>query len=112
MKMKAIRRCPGAKTSPSPKPHPFPSTSTSSVCSTERKFGNMPVCGVLVTYHPSHAMVAHLGTVMNEVQALVVVDNGSSVDEVQTLKAAGAELGFHLVRNEANLGIAEALNQG
>lgn len=72
----------------------------------------MPVCGVLVTFHPSTAMVAHLRRVMSQVQDLVVVDNGSNFDEVDILKAASAELGFHLVRNETNLGIAEALNQG
>jgi len=88
------------------------SASTSSVCVPEPTFSSVPVCGVMITYHPTAAMVEHLRAVMAQVQGLVVVDNGSNSSEVQNLKSASAELGFHLVCNETNLGIADALNQG
>jgi rhamnosyltransferase len=46
------------------------------------------------------------------VQSLVVVDNRSNAEEVESLRAASQTLGFHLIENEENLGIAEALNEG
>jgi len=84
----------------------------SSLRSVESKFCRIPVCGVAVTYHPSKAMIQHLRTVRTEVQALVVVDNGSNSNEVEMLKASGAELDFCVIQNAGNFGIAKALNQG
>lgn len=40
------------------------------------------------------------------------MDNGSNTDELDLLRDASQTLGFHLVENGENLGIAEALNQG
>lgn len=57
-------------------------------------------------------MVEHLRRVMAEVQGMVVVDNGSSADELEVLRNASREMGFHLIENGENRGIAEALNQG
>jgi rhamnosyltransferase len=70
------------------------------------------VCAVIVTYHPSARMIDTLSNVLQQVQGLVVVDNGSSADELRPLRDAGQRLGFHLIENEENLGIAKALNQG
>jgi rhamnosyltransferase len=70
------------------------------------------VCAVIVTYHPSAKMVEHLRKVFAQVQALVVVDNGSSLDELEPLRLEIRTLGFQLIENGENLGIAEALNQG
>ncbi len=78
----------------------------------EAKLSEQPVCAVIVTYHPSVAMLTNLQNVMAEVQGLVVVDNGSGANELDALRAASQELGFHLIENGTNLGIAEALNQG
>ncbi len=73
---------------------------------------NLPVCAVIVTYHPSAKMLELLSDVLAQVQALVVVDNGSNADEVQALRNRSRALGFQLIENRKNLGIAEALNQG
>jgi rhamnosyltransferase len=71
-----------------------------------------PVCAVIISYHPSPDMVGHIPKVMEQVQGLIVVDNGSRPDELGPLRAAAQSRGFHLIENGENLGIAEALNQG
>ena len=70
------------------------------------------VCAVIVTHHPSAEMLANLSHVLAQVEGLVVVDNGSNTVELGPLRAASSALGFHLIENGENLGIAEALNQG
>jgi rhamnosyltransferase len=70
------------------------------------------VCAVIVTYHPSAKMVEHLRKVFAQVQALVIVDNGSNLDELEPLRLEIRTRGFQLIENGENLGIAEALNQG
>jgi rhamnosyltransferase len=70
------------------------------------------VCAVVVTYCPTASMIANLASIAAQVQAMVVVDNASVADAVIGLRNAGSDLGFHLIENSENLGIAEALNQG
>ncbi len=70
------------------------------------------VCAVIVTYHPSARMLENLPQVLAQVQGLVVIDNGSSVEELDSLREKRQSFGFHLIENGENLGIAEALNQG
>lgn len=70
------------------------------------------VCAVMVTYHPSAKMLEHMSDVLAQVQGLVVVDNGSNDDELDPLRLASKNLGFQLIENGENLGVAEALNQG
>lgn len=57
-------------------------------------------------------MVENLFGIAAQAEGLVVVDNGSNADEVASLKKASEKLGFHIIENRENLGIAEALNQG
>src|SRR5260370_28561735 len=70
------------------------------------------VCAVIVTYHPSAKMLENIAQVLAQVQGLVVVDNGSNDDELDPLRVASRTVGFKLIENGENLGIAEALNQG
>jgi rhamnosyltransferase len=70
------------------------------------------VCGVIVTFHPSDQMLDAVTEVLAQVDGLVVVDNGSNADELDLLRGSSQNLGFHLIENKENLGIAEALNQG
>jgi rhamnosyltransferase len=70
------------------------------------------VCAVVVTYLPNAGMIEYLSKIHAEVQGLVVVDNGSNAKELNLLRRSSQTLGFHLIENERNLGIAEALNQG
>src|SRR5271170_2409243 len=70
------------------------------------------VCGVIVTYHPTTNMIENLSKVLVQVQALVVVDNGSDPEGVDRLRDASQVLGFQMIENGENLGLAEGLNQG
>jgi rhamnosyltransferase len=70
------------------------------------------VCAVIVTYRPSTKILEHLSNIRLQVHGLVVVDNGSNNDEIAPLRAASSALGFHIIENGENLGIAEALNLG
>ena len=57
------------------------------------------VCAVIVTYHPSAQMPAHIPNVLAQVQGLVVVDNGSNPVELNPLRVASQTLGFQLIEN-------------
>lgn len=57
-------------------------------------------------------MVANLSKVRAQTQGMVVVDNGSNLEELSSLRKAATELGFQLIENGENLGVAEALNRG
>jgi rhamnosyltransferase len=57
-------------------------------------------------------MVENLRKVFAQVQALVLVDNDSNPDELEPFRLESRSLGFQLIENAENLGIAEALNQG
>jgi rhamnosyltransferase len=70
------------------------------------------VCAVIVTYHPTRKMLENVRGILAQVQGLIVVDNGSSFDELAPLRAMSESLEFQLIENGENLGIAEALNQG
>jgi rhamnosyltransferase len=70
------------------------------------------VCAVIVTYHPTAGNIELMSSVLPQVQQMVVVDNGSRAEELLQLRAASQTLGFHLIENSENLGIADALNQG
>lgn len=70
------------------------------------------VCAVIATYHPSSRMLENMCSIFAQVQGLAVVDNGSNPDELDRMHAASQTVGFQLIENRENLGIAEALNQG
>ena len=69
------------------------------------------VCAVVVTYHPDSGFPDRLDRVRPQVGWVVVVDNGSSPPAREMLRnAAGPDV--ELILNDANLGVATALNQG
>jgi rhamnosyltransferase len=72
----------------------------------------LTVCAVIVTHHPSIEMIENVPKILAQVHGLVIVDNGSKADEIDSLRIASPTLGFHLIENVENLGVAEALNQG
>ena len=67
---------------------------------------------VVVTYHPGPDDLANLAPLHAQLSQVVVVDNGSTAEELAQLRAATAALGFVLIENGENLGIATALNIG
>lgn len=70
------------------------------------------VCAVVVTFHPDPDVLENLSKLRPQVQGLVVVDNGSSPAEIDLLRAESSQIGFELIENGENLGIAAALNTG
>jgi rhamnosyltransferase len=76
------------------------------------KMNHSDVCGVVVTYHPDPGFPARLSSISSQVDAMVIVDNGSADAEVGMLRAASAQGGMSLILNSENLGIARALNLG
>ena len=63
------------------------------------------VYGVVVTYHPKPWMIGNLTAIAAQVDGLVVVDNGSTAEELLPLLQARQSLGFHLIENSENVGI-------
>lgn len=70
------------------------------------------VCGIVVTFHPAPDAIENLSKLKQQVERVIVVDNGSSPEELAMLRAGQASLGFELIENGENLGIATALNIG
>ncbi len=70
------------------------------------------ICAVVVTYHPDEDLTDNLAALRPQVTDLIVVDNGSSQWEIALLGEAAERLGFTLVQNWENLGMAAALNRG
>jgi rhamnosyltransferase len=70
------------------------------------------VGAVVVTYHPDADVLENLRILRVQIEPIIVIDNGSDVSELLALRAAAATVGFELIENGENLGIAGALNQG
>jgi rhamnosyltransferase len=70
------------------------------------------VCAVVVTYHPDPGFSDRLAQVRSQVGRVVVVDNGSSPPAREILRNMAAGTDVDLILNDANLGVATALNQG
>lgn len=70
------------------------------------------VCAVVVTYHPNGRTLENITKASDQVQALVAVDNGSYATEINLLQVGLCDITAKLIENKANLGVAEALNQG
>ncbi len=68
------------------------------------------ISAVVVTYRPEGALLENLRRILSQVPTVIVVDNGSEGPSAQRVEAAGNLAGVQLIRNEANLGIATALN--
>ena len=69
-------------------------------------------CAVVVTYHPEPTVFEHLTAFRSQADGLVVVDNGSKLEEIESLRRESERTGFRLIENGENRGIAAALNTG
>jgi rhamnosyltransferase len=72
----------------------------------------LTVGAVVVTYHPTSEMVENIASISQQVDDVMVIDNGSTSGELEALHRGKERLGFNLIENGENLGIAAALNQG
>ena len=70
------------------------------------------VCGIVVTFHPSPEHLINIARMREQVDLLVVVDNGSDESALLNLRTITQSQGFRMLENGENLGIATALNRG
>ena len=70
------------------------------------------VCAIVVTFHPRPEHLQNLAQMRAQVDHLIVVDNGSGEQELALIRLRSSKLGFELLVNSKNLGIAAALNLG
>lgn len=79
---------------------------TTTVCSSD-------VCAIIVTYHPEKYFRNRLSSILEQVGAVIIVDNGSNKAELSMLRiAAESSSATILISNADNYGIAKALNIG
>jgi rhamnosyltransferase len=76
------------------------------------KLPGCSVCAVIVSYNPPLEILDNLAALRPQVNAIVVVDNGSSERDLAMLRDARSKYDFELIENGRNLGIAAALNMG
>src|ERR1700684_2107418 len=77
-----------------------------------RQRSGKDICAVVVTYHPDTEFPTRIDRILQQVGALVIVDNGSDEAETRMLRDVAANPSIPLVLNLENLGIARALNIG
>jgi rhamnosyltransferase len=70
------------------------------------------VCAIVITYHPDDGLPARIDSIYRQVNAVIIVDNGSTDTELQMLRDLAANRAIDLVLNFENLGVARALNIG
>lgn len=71
------------------------------------------VAAIIVTYHPDQDFSHRLDALLAQLARVVIVDNGSDESCLSPLQRYLADDGrVTICRNQANLGIATALNQG
>lgn len=69
------------------------------------------VCAAIVTFYPDGQLEKSIQLLRPQVQELVIIDNHSSDDELQSLRRMASLYRFTLIENSKNLGIGAALNQ-
>src|SRR5688500_10357031 len=69
-------------------------------------------CAVVVTYFPDADVLRRARAIASQVGTMVVVDNGSGPAHDDTLHSLTSIPNLTLLRNDTNLGLAGALNQG
>jgi rhamnosyltransferase len=75
-------------------------------------FGAGSVCAIVVTYCIGARIFDCINSVIGQVGAIIIVDNGSGNDTLAALQLLGARPQIRVIYNPTNLGIAAALNQG
>ncbi|WCJ58927.1 glycosyltransferase family 2 protein [Fontisphaera persica] len=70
------------------------------------------VCAVIVTFNPLPSLAENLSALQNQVDALVLVDNGTFPRWPAPLQAVVKKPGITFLPNPENLGVATAFNQG
>lgn len=72
----------------------------------------MSICAVIVSYQPSEELIENVGALLDQVDEIVIVDNGSGTSTKEMLGKLNSLAKVSVLYNEENLGIAAALNIG
>ena len=72
----------------------------------------MRICAVVVAYHPAAAIIKNIAALLEQVDEVVIVDNGSAGDSKASLDKLSSYHKVSVIHNQENLGIAAALNIG
>jgi len=67
---------------------------------------------VIVTFFPKKPLFQLVEEVLKQVATVIIVDNTGDETSIELLENLKKDFNFHLIKNEKNLGIATALNQG
>jgi len=70
------------------------------------------VTAVVVTYHPGHNCAVLLRRLSQQCGSVIIVDNGSTEDELRSLRNWAGHAGCELIEVGSNSGIAAAQNLG
>lgn len=73
---------------------------------------NNSVCCVIVTYNIGNQFYNCFNSIVNQVEKIVIVDNGSDKETLDVLKKLENNKQTTIIYNNDNLGIAAALNKG
>ena len=69
-------------------------------------------CAVVVTYQPDAGLAERIARISSLVNKLVIVDNQSTGESAENIGRIPAGDSVQIIRNDRNLGLAAALNQG
>ena len=72
----------------------------------------MSICAVIVSYHPAAEIIENISALLDQVDEVVIVDNGSGAATKELLGGLSCYPKLSLIYNEENRGIAAALNTG
>jgi len=70
------------------------------------------ICAVIVTYHPAVEIIENVSALLEQVDVVVLVDNGSGLATKGLLDKLRSYAKVSVIYNQENLGIAAALNIG
>jgi rhamnosyltransferase len=70
------------------------------------------ICAIVTTFHPQADVPQNLKLLREQVDGVLVVDNGSSLNELAPLSRMRERQEIGLIENHVNLGVAAALNIG
>lgn len=76
------------------------------------KRADIGVCAVIVTLNPDASVGDRLQAIREQVDQIILVDNGSGEETMRRLKRLSEVGSLTLIRNQTNAGIGAALNQG
>lgn len=70
------------------------------------------ICAVVVTQNPDEKLSRLLDSLQGQAKETIIIDNGTQDHSYEPLERAKKQPAVNLIENNANLGVATALNQG